>query len=110
PNMVRCRLLKAEFPASVTGRTFRFGSDMSLFVDPVCCSSTWPIISRRRNRDAQVFETNADVYPDAFSSVADDELFHLIRERSRLPLRDNRLAIDSLTHRSSHRSNSANRL
>jgi hypothetical protein len=35
---------------------------MSLFVDPVGCSSTRPSISRRRNRDAQVFETNANLF------------------------------------------------
>src|SRR6187455_2575473 len=70
PNVVGCRLLKPEFAASVMGRTSRFGSDISLYVGPVSYSSTRPSISRRRNRDAQVFKTNANLYSDAFSPVA----------------------------------------
>ena len=83
---------------------------MSLCVGAACCSSTWPSILGRRDRDAEMSETKPNLHPDPFRStshnVADDELFHFGRERCRLAVRSGGLAANSVADGGSRRNHS----
>src|ERR1051325_346940 len=74
---------------------------MRLFVSPACCSSTWPSMLGRRDRYADMSETKTHLHRDPLPNVADDELFHFVRERCRVAVRSGGLAAHSVADSSS---------